>query len=109
MLDAPPETCKRGRPVEVLKRVQERGDVLIVADVHAEGDPPLHQLAHIPLDMLTHRAGIDDDGRSIKILVVVHLELQHLAGAPIDMAMGKGGMQVVSNGDGLRTGVGLGG
>src|SRR5690606_25363205 len=87
VLNAPSKAVKWNHFVHFLQGIEERRNVLVVADVHAEGDPPLNQLAYILLNMLTHQVGIDDDRRTVKILMVMHFQLQYLAGPTIDVAM----------------------
>ena len=49
-----------------------------------------NQLGHIPLHQLPHLVRLDDEGRTVEVFVIVHVQVQHFAGASVDVAVRQG-------------------
>jgi hypothetical protein len=99
MFEAPAKAVEGHRLVQLLERVEKGGDVLVVADVHAEGDAPLDELRHVLCDQAPHLLGLDDDRGAIEVFVIVGFRLQNLAGPSILVAMRQGGIEVLPGAD----------
>ncbi len=73
VFEAPSQTVERHLLIQLLERIEERRDVLVVTDVLAERNSPLDQLGDIPLHQLAHLLRLDDDGRTVEVLVIVYI------------------------------------
>ena len=74
VFDTPAQSIKRRVLIHLFQGIEERRDVLVLTDVHPEGDSALDQFGDVFFDVTPHRRLVDDDRRAVEILMVVQFD-----------------------------------